>query len=122
MVAYLRSHATARQTRLQLQLRSGCAQLMMEVGRRMRLERHERLCPFCQQQVVEDATQFLCTCPAWQRQRSTMEQRLRERLDDIRPDAVVTRARFARGSLDKRPRAVQMCCWARRWTCRCEVV
>jgi hypothetical protein len=60
-------------------LRAGSLRLEIEEGRMKKIAREERLCPLCHQEV-EDAEHFMLRCPALDRERHDLYQRLGETL------------------------------------------
>lgn len=55
------------------QFRVSAHRLMIEVGRRSKMDLAKRLCTKCNLHVVEDEVHFLMTCPAYDRQRSKLK-------------------------------------------------
>jgi hypothetical protein len=69
---------------LRTNLRGGCSELEVQVGKHMGLERQERVCRVCSGGVVEDEEHFLLNCPALQKPRASMWTFLQSQLADVR--------------------------------------
>jgi hypothetical protein len=66
------------QRRLLTMLRGGTNKLGIERGRWRERREHERLCPVCLCQEIEDERHFLLACPMYVRERVKMFERIRE--------------------------------------------
>jgi hypothetical protein len=69
---------------LRTNLRGGCSELEVQVGKHMGLDRQERLCRVCGGGVVEDEEHFLLNCPALLLPRASMWETIQAQLVDVR--------------------------------------
>jgi hypothetical protein len=61
-----------------VRLRAGVAALQVELGRRWKKTRGQRICKECDQGKVEDEIHFLVECPVWAIHRASMWEALRQ--------------------------------------------
>jgi hypothetical protein len=61
------------------QFRAGILKINIELGRMARLKIEERVCPFCQNDLIEDELHFTFKCPKYENERKLMMRKLEEK-------------------------------------------
>ena len=65
MASYLDQNLTRKSQIILAKFRTGSRYLAIETGRKNRMARDERVCPYCTTGIVEDERHFLFQCPAY---------------------------------------------------------